>query len=255
MKRKLLNKLGTSILSLVFSAGAFVSAISPAYASLCPQTLEESSSCDLALSELENQSISLLAKNCGLKEQKLRGILHFKASGRSCALVPLCDCNEHKQCFLRLFSYANPDYMKYYLSGQLKSPEYVNGWFSRSVRSTVRELPRSITFMIKTEDKVVGRVGIGPLQNRGGVNAEIGYAIEECYSGKGITKKAVMATLSFLAYLRNSNNKCYRFKKLRATAKVDNKASNHILSSCGFILSKNLIDDGFGPENEYFYHF
>ena len=144
--------------------------------------------------------------------------------------------------------------MKYYLSGRLQSHNYINSWFSRSVKNTNQSLPQSMTFLIKTGDRVIGRVGIGPLRNRKGADAEIGYAIEQSYSGKGITKKAVKTLLSFLEQLRYYN-RCYNFKRIRAVTKPENKASNSILASCGFILSKNPVNSKFGVKNEYFYYF
>lgn len=108
---------------------------------------------------------------------------------------------------------------------------------------------------MKVDNKVVGRIGLGPLRNRGGIDTEIGYAIEESYSHQGIMGKAVGTTLTFLRHLRRAENNSYNFKRLRATAKLDNKASNRLLSSHGFVQSKSAIRDTRGAFYEYFYYF
>lgn len=207
------------------------------------------------LSEQESLAIVSLASNCGVSYEELKSIFSFNVKNKRCSLVPVCDCKEHKDCFLSVFSYANPSYMKYYLSGNLMSAKYVEGWFYRSLRNINQVCPRSTTFLIKVEDQVVGRIGLGPLKDRRGVDTEIGYALKQEYSGQGIMSKAIDVILNFLKYLKSSGDGCYNFTRLRATAKNANIASNRILLSHGFVKSLRLINDGYGPENEYFYYF
>lgn len=207
----------------------------------------------VTLSEKESKAVSSLAKNCGLSEEKLKSLFSFKASKKNCFLVPVCNCSEHLKCFLNIFSYANPDYMKYYLNGVLMKPNYVNNWFARTVKNLDKDSPRSISFLVKVENEVVARIGLGPLNDRKGVDTEIGYAILKDYSGKGIMGESVNCTLKFLSYLRTKGKSVYNYKRIRATAKKENKASNAILSNHGFVLSKKSVNNG--RENEYFYYF
>ncbi len=216
----------------------------------------------IALSDQEYMAIKNLALHCGLKEEDLKQALSFEVSeksnffGKLCSLVPVRGCEEHLNCFLRVFSYAKPEYMKYYANGELKSAESVKAWFERAVKNISQDSPKSTTFLIKVGDNVVGRIGIGPLADRKAEDTEIGYAIEEAYSGQGVMSKAVGSAISFLKLLREGGKKSvYDFTRLRATAKFDNKPSNKILCASGFIKSKEPADDGCGPENEYFYYF
>lgn len=214
---------------------------------------ESVSHSSVTLSEKEDKAVSSLAKNCGVTEKNLKSLLSFKASNKNCFLVPVCNCPEHLACFLNIFSYASSDYMKYYLNGNLMKSNHVNNWFTRTVKNLNKESPRSISFLVKVEDKVVGRIGLGPLNDRKGVDAEIGYAILKDYSGKGIMSKSVNCTLKFLSYLKTNGKSCYNYKKLRATAKRENKASNAILLGQGFVLNKKSVNSA--GENEYFYYF
>ena len=214
-----------------------------------------------ALKDQERKAIENLAEHCGLEISALESALSFKVSekskffGKTCSLVPVCNCEEHLNCFLRVFSEARPEYMKYYANGELKSVESVRAWFERAVKNIGQDSPASTTFLIKVENNVVGRVGIGPLSDRGKEDTEIGYAIEEAYSGEGVMSNAVASAISFLKLLREKGKECYDFTRLRATAKFDNKASNRILSINGFVKSESPADDGYGPENEYYYYF
>ncbi len=243
------------VLSLFISANIATCATLPVSATSFQECGTNVCDCDVILTEQENQAILSLASNCGLSYKELKSMLCFEAKGKSCFLVPVCDCEEHKQCLLNLFSYADPDYMKYYKYFPM-SPEQVNELFSRALIKLNQLSPTSITFFVKTQDKVVARIGLGPLnsyKNADSDDAEIGYAIEESYSGQGIMTKAVDTTLKFLRYLRTCGNSGYDFEKLRATAMLNNKASNAILSKCGFIRMEIPVDEG--RRNEYFYYF
>lgn len=214
----------------------------------------------------EDKAINLLANNCGVSVDGLKPILDFTATDKSgnvtnCKLVPIYDCQEHKNCFLDIFSKANTKYMKYYLSGKLETENATLSWFASSVKRAKIYPAPSITFLIKIVDNgdMIGRVGMGPLiKNKSSL--EIGYALKEDYSNNGIMKKAVSTTLNFLQYIKDNGkdkngNQIYEFDRIRATAKPDNIASNHILDSTGFKKSEHLIDDGYGKENEYFFYF
>ena len=47
----------------------------------------------------------------------------------------------------------------------------------------------------------------------------------------------------------------YDLERVRSTAKAENIASNKLLMKNNFTKSKDMVDDGYSPENEYFYYF
>ena len=49
----------------------------------------------------------------------------------------------------------------------IKSVESVRARFERAVKNIGQNSPASTTFLIKVEDNIVGRVGIGSLADRG----------------------------------------------------------------------------------------
>ena len=217
------------------------------------------------ITESEKTQFEKLSKITGIESEKIINCLKFSCKDKdySCELVIIDGSKEHKDCFMDIFvkeddenaDKAKAEYMRYYLNGKLREKDNVEGWFSRSVENinkSVKEnlLPSSITLMIKVNDEIVGRIGLGPLVNG---NPEIGYAIKKEFSSKGITENAVGAALNFLKLLLSS--KKYNFEKLRATAKEENSASRRILSGRGFKEGNEKIDDGYGPECEYFYYF
>lgn len=194
-------------------------------------------------------------ENIDLKE--LVDLFKFSAGEKKYMLVPMCKIKKHKECLMRVFCEEGAEdkkkeYMKYYLNGNLFSKETVEKKFFTGVRFENNKI-KSLPLMPAFGDKVIGRVGIGPLTYHSGVCLEIGYALEQEYSGQKIISNAVKCVLKLLQFLKNK--KIYEYNKLRATAKPDNHASNKILSNLNFIKSENFIDDGYGKENEYYYNF
>ena len=215
------------------------------------------------ITKSENEQFEKLSKAIGISSEEISNCLKFscgKQNEYSCELVIIDGSDEHKDCYISLFAETDSnegnkeksEYMQYYLDGKLKSKDYVESWFSRSVNRINDPLPNGITLMIKVNNEVVGRIGLGPLTDSKN-DPEIGYAIKKEFSSKGITKHAVSASINFLKLLISSGK--YNFKKLRATAKEKNISSNKLLSDHKFIKSEKLIDDGYGPELEYYYYF
>lgn len=204
------------------------------------------------LSKEKLAGIKLLAEKLALPFEEIKSKLQIN---ENCYLVPLLNLVEHKTCLVDIFSKANPKYMRYYLDGKLKSHETVEKiYFTNSLhRMWDNNLPRSLNFIIDCGNTSIGRIAVGPLYNRGAINAEVGYALMESHSGREITSGAVKTLLNFLQYLLAHN--IYNFEKIRATAKADNIASNKILMKNNFVKSPTMINDGYGPENEYFYYF
>lgn len=198
---------------------------------------------------VKEQAICDLAKRLGIPVNEIQTILHV--SDR-CWLIPLIALEEHKLCLIDIFSKSDKNYMKYYLNGKLISPRQVEERFYNRGLYNLWEKPNasSITFIIDYDNKSVGRIGVGPIRNRGGVDCEIGYAIKQEYSGKGLTISSVRAVLNLLHYMTEKNSKIYNFKRLRATVSGNNRSSVHILEKLNFKRNGRC-----GKKIEYFYFF
>lgn len=193
--------------------------------------------------------------NINLKE--LINLFKFSASGKEYMLVPMCKTEKHKDCLMKIFCEEGADgkkreYMKYYLRGNLFTKETVEKRFFTGVRFENNKI-RSLPLMPAFEDKIIGRIGIGPLTYHPDVCLEIGYALEQEYSGQRIMSNAVECVLKLLQFLKDKG--IYEYTKLRATAKPNNGASNKILSNLNFVKSEDFANDGYGVENEYYYNF
>ena len=218
-------------------------------------TLEvNNSSKDNILSKEKIDGIKNLAEKLDMPFKILLEKLRLNLNSCKSYLVPLIETEEHKNCLLDIFCYANPEYMKYYLDGKLKPLEKVERIFyvNSLKRMWQGKIPKSLNFIIDVNNSV-GRIAVGPLYDRGTIDSEIGYAIKEGYSRKGITSEAVKTLIELLRYLIKSGK--YDIEKIRATAKEGNIASNKILQRNGFIKMPEMLYDGYSPENEYFYYF
>lgn len=213
------------------------------------------------ITKSEHEQFEKFSKAIGVPSEEITDCLRFSCGENNeyaCELVIIDGSKEHKDCLMNIFVETNSKeenekkskYMRYYLDGKLRSREKLESWFSRSVSYIDDPLPNSITLMIKANNEIVGRIGIGPLASG---NPEIGYAIKQKFSSKGITKRAVGASIDFLKLLLRS--KKYNFTRLRATATEENIASNKLLSDHKFIKSENIINGSYGPKLEYYYYF
>ena len=218
-------------------------------------TLKANSSKVAILSQEKIDGIKTLAEKLDIPFETLLEKLRLNLNSGESYLVPLIETEEHKNCLLDIFCYANPEYMKYYLDGKLKTLEKAELiFFINSLKRMWQgKTPRSLNFIIDVNNNSIGRIAIGPLYERRTIDSEIGYAIKEEYSGKGITSEAVKTLVELLRYLIQSGK--YDIEKIRATAKEGNIASNKILQRNGFIKMPEMVDDGYSPENEYFYYF
>ncbi len=208
---------------------------------------------EISVPDKEN-AIRCLADRLYLSLAEVERVLQVS---NDCRLVPLVASEEHKNCLIDIFSNSNKDYMKYYLDGKLRTPEQVIRVYYERALYNLWGTPKacSLQFIIEYRNKSVGRIGVGPIRDRGDVDCEIGYAIEQEFSGRGLTTKCVKAILDLMQYMIYAQPKEYDFNKLRATAKRENYPSNHILNKLGFKRSPDLVNDGYGQEYEYFYYF
>ncbi len=177
----------------------------------------------------------------------------FEASGEKFMLIPMGKGVKYEDCLMNIFCEDVADdtkkaYMKYYMGGKLFSKEHVQKVYCRGVLFEGNKI-RSLSLMIAVGDKVIARIGMGPLTG----TPEIGYALEQDYSGKKIISNAVKCVLRLLNFMRRQG--IYNYKKLRATAEPENEPSNRILEKLNFTKSEDLVDDGYGPQIEYYYHF
>lgn len=244
--KKIVSFLFSAIIAAQFFSGAY--SASPTRLEVCgvgSQDLQSHTGSD------KERFIFELSDKLGIPAEKFK----FNLDGKQYDLVPIHDVQEHVECMKDIFVFSNPDYMKYYLSGKLFSEDYVENWIKFSEMRMQEAFPKSFTFIVYSGDEAIGRIGVGPLKKVDETYPEIGYALKESYSGKGITKAAVKRTLEILKALNEHKSENYDMERLRATAKVDNIASNTILKGLGFKLSDHLVNDGFGEENEYFYMF
>ena len=178
----------------------------------------------------------------------------FEASGEKFMLIPMSKgLKKHEDCLMNIFCEDGADdkkkeYMKYYMGGKLFSKEHVQKVYCRGVLFEGNKI-RSLPLMIAVGNKVIARIGMGPLTG----TPEIGYTLEQDYSGKKITTNAVKCVLNLLDFMRKQG--IYNYEKLRATAEPENKPSNRILEKLNFTKSEELVDDGYGLQIEYYYHF
>lgn len=178
----------------------------------------------------------------------------FEASETKFMLIPMSKgVKKHEDCLMNLFCEDGADdkkkeYMKYYMGGKLFSKEHVQKVYCRGVLFKNGKIS-SLPLMIAVGDKAIARIGMGPLTG----TPEIGYALEQDYSGKKIITNAVKCVLRLLDFMKEKG--IYNYEKLRATAEPENKPSNRILEKLSFTRSKELVDDGYGMQVEYYYHF
>lgn len=198
--------------------------------------------------------VSDLANRLGLP---VDNVDRFLRVNDNCRLVPLMASEEHKNCLIDIFSNSDKDYIKYYRDGQLMLPEKVEEIYYKEALCSLWEKPEisSITFIIDYDNKSVGRIGVGPIKNRNGVDCEIGYAIKQEYCGKHITASSAKAVLNLLQYMVDTKPEEYNLTRLRATVREDNVASSRILEKLGFKKSPEPVYCSFGERLEYLYSF
>ena len=178
----------------------------------------------------------------------------FEASGEKFMLVPMSKgLKKHEDCVMNIFCEDGADdekreYMKHYMGGKLFSKKYVKEAYCRGVLFKNGKIS-SLPLMIAIGDKVIARIGMGPLT----CTPEIGYALEQEYSNRKIMTNAVKCVLRLLDFMKEKG--IYNYEKLRATAEPENEPSNKILEKLNFTRSKDLIVEYGVAQIEYYYHF
>ncbi len=91
----------------------------------------------------------------------------FEASGEKFMLIPMGKGVKYEDCLMNIFCEDVADdtkkaYMKYYMGGKLFSKEHVQKVYCRGVLFEGNKI-RSLSLMIAVGDKVIARIGMGPL--------------------------------------------------------------------------------------------
>ncbi len=170
-----------------------------------------------------------------------------------CALVPIQNIDDHKDCVKAMFGKSgNQEYMKYYMDGRLSNDKSVENRVKREASGMNSDHPPSLTFIMTYGDESVGRMSVVSMRSE---DPRLGYSIKKEYSGKGITKASVKCLLNIMQRMVNNKDERYSFTTLKATVAPANKASNAILSGLGFKKGSKTIDNRYGKRNEYTYTF
>jgi len=170
-----------------------------------------------------------------------------------CALVPIQDIDDHKNCVRAIFGrLGNKEYMQYYMGGRLYDDETIEKRVKREASGMKSDDPESLTFVMTYGDESVGRMSVVSMCSG---DPRLGYSIKKEYSGKGITKASVKCLLDIMQRMVNNKDKRYSFTKLKATVAPANRASNAILSGLGFKKGAKTINNRYGKRNEYTYMF
>lgn len=196
------------------------------------------------------------SKKLGIDKNKLTKLLSLKEGKNNFKLIPISNSKEFTEFWKDLFVRANPNYMKYYASGKLKTNSQATADFKRrynrmwNPNSKKNIKPFSMAFITTFNGEFAGEIVVGPIRGSKNIVPEIGYVILQKFSGKHIASKALKILIDFLKNLNNSN--ICNIKTLRATAHLKNYASQKVLSKCGFTAQKKLIYSfGGRPTKDY----
>lgn len=202
-----------------------------------------------ALSEEKQDSIKRLAAKYSIPLSIMIEKLKIRDG---CYLVPLANIEEHKKCLFDLFSFARPEYMKYYLNGKLRTTEVVTEcYFTRGLAKNWNyPLPKTLTFIIDCDNVSIGRIAVGPIDDPK-ITGETGYCIKEAYSRKGLTSAALRSLLGTVQYLNDVGK--YKIKNIFATCRVENLPSSKILLKNGFVKTEETRVTGDAVRNVYLY--
>lgn len=181
------------------------------------------------------------------KENSIYKELSFEAKStkvgvsKGC-LIPLDDCEELKRGFIstRAKEYADAEHMRFYMSGNLSSEQNINSLFKYRVERMWNTPPKSLYFGIAVEDaktekySIVGDILVGSLMGGDGDDCVVECVLSKEFSGKGIGFAAANCFMRLVEKLVLNVEAYTSLKCVKATAKVDNIASNRILEKLGF---------------------
>ncbi len=196
------------------------------------------------------------SKKFGMDKDKLIELLSLREGENNFKLIPISDSEEFTEFWKDLFVRADKNYMKYYATGKLKTDSQATADFNRrynrmwNSNSKKNIKPFSMAFISAFNGDFAGEIVIGPVRGGENVVPEIGYVTSKKFCGKKITSNSLKILINFIKHLNKSG--IYNIKTLRATAHSKNKASQKILSKCGFNAQKKLTYSfGRRPTKEY----
>ena len=191
-----------------------------------------------AITKEQKEAISSWAKMMKLSEDKVFEMLKFEAKdGKECYLVPIYKSEEVKKFLVDLFSNQEyKGYMEhYYEYGSMISADYAaaryqtslnNMWCSKQANGYqyfVDGLSRSLNFLVIYDEKLVGKISLGPMRNLGNEDGSQGaVVINTKYSHLGIFSgilKIFKENIKFImeAYDNDSKNIKRELKKFYTT--------------------------------------
>ncbi len=202
------------------------------------------------------------------KKNNIREELSFEAKDKSGSvrkgcLIPLYDCEELKQCYLDTYAegYADPDHMRLYGMGKLKTKDEAIAFFCSRVKRMWSSPPKSLYFGVALLNDgyaaypIVGNVAIGQLVGNDGCDCEVACALVPESSSKGIGTAVGYCLMRFMKNIVPRVKEYSSLKFVGATAKVNNDRSNKILERLGFLFDGMRYNQRYGVnENCYTYH-
>ncbi len=196
------------------------------------------------------------SKKLGIDKNELIELLSLKEGENNFKLIPISDSEEFTEFWKDLFVRANPDYMKYYATGKLKTNSQASADFKRrytrmwNPNSKKIIKPFSMAFISTYNGEFAGEIVAGPIRGSKHIIPEIGYVTLQKFCGKHIASNGLKILIDFLKKLNELS--IYNIKTLRATVHLKNYASQKVLSKCGFNAKKKLTYSfGGQPRKEY----
>lgn len=206
-----------------------------------------------------------LCKRLKIDENEVTPLLTSELETGIVTLVPLEDSEGNLDLWRKIFVDANPKYMENYAWGKLLDEVKMKKNFKfRLNRMWGGKVPKSMTFVVRFKEKVVGecdqityknevpigKLSIGPLIGSSKVvPTEMDYILLEDYANKGIATRSVELLTGFIIFLKKK--KKYDINEIRITANEKNIASQKVAEKNGYTKLKNkIVEFGF-PTFDY----
>lgn len=203
----------------------------------------------MAFNEYDN-----LAEKFKLSAQQFEKVLTRDSSQGVIKMIPLNSSVEHLHFFKKLLAFSDPEYIKYFWTGKLRTEDEVEMIVKSRLKDMWEEpVPVIMTFLVTLNDRFVGMCNIYSLNFSAGEQPKIGRVILQKYSGKGLGYHCTQATISLLRYLRSEGK--YSFRELHSTVHPENIASMKSTMKSGFISDGEVTHTEWGPRLSFVYKF
>ncbi len=196
------------------------------------------------------ESTCKLASKLKMESEELHSLLVSEDEKKE--LVPMT--SKYKDFYVDLYSNPeNADHMKYYCNGRLSTEKRAKKSFDgRLSRMWDHDVPASMAFVLLSEGKPAGFIGVGPLKCSKS-QPEIGRVIDKKFAGKGLGTFCAKTIVALLQKLKTDG--LYKYNQLISTSKPDNFASRNSVLKAGFVTDEKLVKTSFGYEKIYKYKF